>query len=277
MPELPEVEITARGVGQHLLGQVLERTTVRERRLRWPVPAEVARCDGLPLNAVQRRSKYLILHFEQQALIIHLGMSGSLKVVDPTVPLEKHDHIEWLFRAGDGRQRALRYNDPRRFGSVDHVLTTEGWEAQCARFAALGPEPFSGAFTPEGFFKATRGKRVSIKALLLAGHAVVGVGNIYACEALFRSSIRPGRAAGRLSRADCSRLHQAVVAVLGEAIERGGSTLRNFSAVNGELGHFQTHCDVYGREGEPCKRCGGIVKRRVMNQRSTFYCPGCQA
>lgn len=277
MPELPEVEITARGVGQHVLGHILERTTVRERRLRWPVPAEVAQCDGRRLNAVQRRSKYLILHFEQQALVIHLGMSGSLKVVDPAVPWEKHDHIEWLFCTVDGRRHALRYNDPRRFGSVDHVETGDGWELGFTRFAALGPEPFSDLFTPEELFKATRGKRVSIKALLLAGHAVVGVGNIYACEALFRSAIRPGRAAGRLSRADCTRLHQAVVDVLGEAIERGGSTLRNFSAVNGELGHFQTHCDVYGREGQPCKRCGGHVKRRVMNQRSTFYCPGCQA
>ncbi|MCQ8897432.1 bifunctional DNA-formamidopyrimidine glycosylase/DNA-(apurinic or apyrimidinic site) lyase [Limnobacter humi] len=277
MPELPEVEITARGVGQHVLGHLLERTTVLERRLRWPVPDAVNLCNGWTLDSVTRRSKYLVMQFGQQALVVHLGMSGSLKVVDPAAPLEKHDHIEWLFRAADGRHCALRYNDPRRFGSVEHVAVTAGWEARFQRFSALGPEPFSADFTPQGLFKATRGKRVSIKALLLAGHAVVGVGNIYACEALFRSAIRPGRAAGRLSRADCVRLHQAVVAVLGEAIERGGSTLRNFSAVNGELGHFQTHCDVYGREGEPCKRCGATVKRRVMNQRSTFYCPGCQA
>ena len=170
----------------------------------------------------------------------------------------------------------ITFNDPRRFGSVEYVSKAPGWEHAFVRFSKLGPEPFSDLFTPESFFKATRGKKVSIKALLLSGLAVVGVGNIYACEALFRSAIRPGKAAGRLSRAEVSALHAAVVAVLAEAIERGGSTLRNFQAIDGELGHFQLHCDVYGREGQLCKRCGATVKRRVMNQRSTFYCAGCQ-
>ena len=271
MPELPEVEITKRGVDLHFTGQRLLACTVRQPRLRWPVPVQVQSCVKQILQGVERRSKYMLMDFGGQVLVVHLGMSGSMKIVSASTPWDKHDHIEWNF--GD---KVLRYNDPRRFGSVEYVEKAPGWEDSFVRFAKLGPEPFSDAFTPESFFKATRGKKVSIKALLLSGFAVVGVGNIYACEALFRSAIRPGKAAGRLSRANAQALHAAVVAVLTEAIERGGSTLRNFQAIDGELGHFQLHCDVYGREGQPCKRCGALVKRRVMNQRSTFYCAQCQ-
>lgn len=271
MPELPEVEITKRGVALHFSGQRLSACTVRQPSLRWPVPASVHYCVGQVLLSVERKSKYMLMDFGEHVLVVHLGMSGSMKIVSASAAWDKHDHIEWRFG-----EKALRYNDPRRFGSVEHVLNAPGWEEQFARFSKLGPEPFGDAFTPEGFYIATRGKKVSIKALLLSGLAVVGVGNIYACEALFRSRIRPGKAAGRLSRANVSELHAAVLAVLTEAIERGGSTLRNFQAIDGELGHFQLHCDVYGREGLACKRCGGTVKRRVMNQRSTFYCAGCQ-
>ncbi|HEX4878991.1 MAG TPA: bifunctional DNA-formamidopyrimidine glycosylase/DNA-(apurinic or apyrimidinic site) lyase [Limnobacter sp.] len=271
MPELPEVEITKRGVAQHFEGQRLLKCTVREPRLRWPVSADVLRCEGEVLEQVSRRSKYMLMHFGQHALVVHLGMSGSMRIVDEHSPWEKHDHIEWHFGA-----KVLRYNDPRRFGSVEYVHAVPGWQTQYTRFGRLGPEPFEAAFTPSGLFAATRRKKVSIKALLLSGEAVVGVGNIYACEALFRARIRPGKAAGRISRQQADALHSAVVAVLGEAIERGGSTLRNFQAIDGELGHFQLHCDVYGREGEMCHRCRGVVKRRVMSQRSTFYCAGCQ-
>ena len=271
MPELPEVEITKRGVAQHFSGQRLLACTVRQPRLRWPVSTDVQSCVKQVLCAVQRRSKYLVMDFGVHALVVHLGMSGSMKIVNADTPWDKHDHIEWNFG-----EKVLRYNDPRRFGSVEYVQKDPGWEGRFLRFSRLGPEPFDGGFTPESFFKATRGKKVSIKALLLSGMAVVGVGNIYACEALFRSAIRPGKAAGRLSRANAVALHAAVVSVLAEAIERGGSTLRNFQAIDGELGHFQLHCDVYGREGLPCKRCAAIVKRRVMNQRSTFYCAQCQ-
>ncbi|HEX4919065.1 MAG TPA: bifunctional DNA-formamidopyrimidine glycosylase/DNA-(apurinic or apyrimidinic site) lyase [Limnobacter sp.] len=271
MPELPEVEITKRGVAQHFEGQRLLKCTVREPRLRWPVSEAVHQCEGEVLAQVSRRSKYMLMHFEAHALVVHLGMSGSMRIVDKNTPWEKHDHIEWDFGT-----KVLRYNDPRRFGSVEYVDAVPGWQAQHARFARLGPEPFDLAFTPGTLFAATRGKKVSIKALLLGGEAVVGVGNIYACEALFRARIRPGKAAGRISRLQAHALHAAVVAVLGEAIERGGSTLRNFQAIDGELGHFQLHCDVYGREGAICHRCHGVVKRRMMNQRSTFYCAGCQ-
>lgn len=271
MPELPEVEITKRGVALHFTGQRLLTCVVRQPRLRWPVPVEVQSCVKQVLQGVGRRSKYMLMDFGEHVLVVHLGMSGSMKIVSANTPWDKHDHIEWNFG-----EKVLRYNDPRRFGSVEYAAKTPGWESMFTRFAKLGPEPFSDAFTAESFFKATRGKKISIKALLLSGLAVVGVGNIYACEALFRSEIRPGKAAGRLSRANTAALHTAVVAVLAEAIERGGSTLRNFQAIDGELGHFQLHCDVYGREGQPCKRCGGVVKRRVMNQRSTFYCAQCQ-
>ena len=271
MPELPEVEITKRGVALHFAGRTLLSCTVRQPRLRWPVSPTIQGCVGHVLLAVQRRSKYMLMDFGDQLLVVHLGMSGSMRIVQASSPWQTHDHIEWHFG-----EQVLRYNDPRRFGSVEHVVKLPGWESTFSRFARLGPEPFDAQFTPEGFFKATRGKNVSIKALLLSGMAVVGVGNIYACEALFRSGIRPGKAARRLSRANASALHRHIIDVLSEAIERGGSTLRNFQAIDGELGHFQLHCDVYGREGLPCKRCGLLVKRKVMNQRSTFYCAGCQ-
>ena len=271
MPELPEVEITKRGVAQHFSGQRLLLCTVRQPRLRWAVSTDVQHCVEHVLVNVERRSKYMMMDFGEHVLVVHLGMSGSMKIVDAQTPWDKHDHIEWKFG-----EKVLRYNDPRRFGSVEYVKKEAGWELGFVRFAKLGPEPFSELFTPQSLFAATRGKKVSIKALLLSGAAVVGVGNIYACEALFRSAIRPGRAAGRLTRTNAADLHQAIVAVLGEAIERGGSTLRNFQAIDGELGHFQLHCDVYGREGQPCKCCGAVVRRRVMNQRSTFFCAQCQ-
>jgi formamidopyrimidine-DNA glycosylase len=271
MPELPEVEITKRGVALHFIGKCLLTCTVRQPHLRWLVSNKIQYCVNHVLQNVERRSKYVLMDFGNHVLVIHLGMSGSMKIVDGNAPWEKHDHIEWNFGV-----KVLRYNDPRRFGSVEYVTKVKGWEDSFVRFSRLGPEPFSDAFTPESFFLLMRGKKMSIKALLLSGVAVVGVGNIYACEALFRSAIRPGKAAGRLSRSNSIALHAAVLAVLAEAIERGGSTLRNFQAIDGELGHFQLHCDVYGREGQPCKYCGEKIKRRVINQRSTFYCARCQ-
>lgn len=288
MPELPEVEITKRGVEAKFRGNTLRELTVRQAKLRWPVPESIQVCVGLPLVALARRSKYLLMDFGQHVLVVHLGMSGSLKIVRPEQPWEKHDHIQWLFDSGLGAG-ALRLNDPRRFGSVEYFekLPSNSFNdalpemqadpyAHFARFAALGPEPFSDAFQPEPFYQSLRERKQSIKSLLLSGKAVVGVGNIYACEALFRSAISPGRSASRVTRPQATLLHQSIVNVLSEAIERGGSTLRNFQAIDGELGHFQLHCDVYGRAGEKCKRCEGVIKRRVMGQRGTFYCPKCQ-
>lgn len=217
------------------------------------------------------------MDFGQQILVVHLGMSGALKIVEATSPWDKHDHIQWVFP-----HAALRYNDPRRFGSVEWAgrlstdKTLQQWQCRHPRFARLGPEPFSAGFNPQQLFKVTRTKQVHVKSLLLSGQAVVGVGNIYACEALFRSGISPSLAAGRLTRAQAVRLHTAVVAVLTQAIENGGSSLKNFHAIDGELGNFQLQCDVYGREGLPCRVCKQAVLRTTMAQRSTFYCARCQ-
>lgn len=269
MPELPEVEITKRGVSQRFKGDLLLELTVRQPKLRWPVPDQVQDAVGQVLRDVDRRSKYVLMDFADQWQMIHLGMSGALRIVVPDEPWLKHDHIQWRFSSG-----ALRLHDPRRFGSVE--WTTPEAAACHPRLASLGVEPFSSEFTPTSLFKATRGRKMSIKALLLSGKAVVGVGNIYASEALFRSRIRPGRAAGRLSLKQAVALHREVIDVLSEAIERGGSTLKDFHAIDGELGYFQLHCLVYGRDGQPCKLCGTPIKKVVMGQRSTFYCPSCQ-
>lgn len=275
MPELPEVEITRRGVQAHFHDCHLKGLTVRQPRLRWVVPQTVQCCVGRRLTHVLRRSKYLVLDFEGEVLVVHLGMSGSLKIVDRGVSWDKHDHLEWDFGS-----RVLRYNDPRRFGSVEHVNQADvpiNLDRLLPKFGALGPEPFSPEFQPDTFYKALHSRKAPIKAVLLGGLAVVGVGNIYACEALFRAHIRPGRSASRVTKAEAVALHGHIVDVLAEAIERGGSTLRNFQAIDGELGHFQLHSDVYGREGLACKRCeGGVIKRRVLAQRGTFYCPSCQ-
>lgn len=270
MPELPEVEITRRGVSQRFLGEKLLELTVRQPRLRWPVPDEVHDSVGQTLREVSRRSKYVLMDFGPQWQMIHLGMSGALRIVLPDEPWLKHDHVEWRFSTG-----ALRLHDPRRFGSVE--FTSPEGAATHPRLAGLGVEPFSEKFTPEYLYKATRRRTMSIKAFLLGGKAVVGVGNIYASESLFRSGIRPGRAAGRITKAQAVALHSEVVAVLGEAIERGGSTLKDFHAIDGELGYFQLHCMVYGRNGQPCKVCSTPIKKVVMGQRSTFYCSVCQS
>ncbi|MDX1669178.1 MAG: bifunctional DNA-formamidopyrimidine glycosylase/DNA-(apurinic or apyrimidinic site) lyase [Limnobacter sp.] len=269
MPELPEVEITKRGVCKHFKEQTLLELTVRQPQLRWRIPDQVQDCVGHSLQQVQRRSKYMILDFGQQWQLVHLGMSGAIRIVDPQEDWLKHDHVQWRFETG-----AMRLNDPRRFGSVEWVHAEGAFEHP--RLANLGLEPFSSDFTAEYLFQKTRNKKQNVKAFLLAGHAVVGVGNIYASEALFRSGIRPGKSAGRLTRQQADRLQREVQAVLAEAIDRGGSTLRDFHAIDGELGYFQLQCMVYGREGLPCKVCTSAIKKKVIGQRSTFYCPTCQ-
>lgn len=269
MPELPEVEITRRGVRNRFKGEALLEMTIRQPLLRWPIPKEVQSCVGLIMQEVDRRSKYMVMDFGAQWQMVHLGMSGALRIVQANDPWLKHDHVQWRFESG-----ALRLHDPRRFGSVEWTLSETA--GSHPRLASLGVEPLSAAFTVEHLYQQTRGKRLSVKAFLLAGKAVVGVGNIYASEALFRSKIRPGKAAGRLTRMQVHALHTEVKAVLAEAIERGGSTLKDFHAIDGELGYFQLHCMVYGRDGLPCKVCSTPIKKRVMGQRSTFYCPNCQ-
>lgn len=272
MPELPEVEVTRQGVQSRFAGRRLTAVEVRQAQLRTAVPvSRLTALTGEVLLGTRRRSKYLLMDFPNAAVLVHLGMSGALRVVPTASPWQLHEHVQLSF--GD---LALRLHDPRRFGAVD-VLSAGMAALSHARLQGLGVEPLTPDFTPDTLYTASRGRRQSCKAFLLAGQAVVGVGNIYASESLFRAAIRPGRAAGRLTRPDCERLHAAIVAVLTEAVAAGGSSLRDFAGVSGELGHFQTRALVYDRAGEPCRRCTTPIRRVVHGQRSSFYCPVCQA
>ena len=269
MPELPEVETTRRGIEPHVLGRVVRRVLLRERRLRWPVPDTVTvGLIDLPVERVRRRAKYLLLDNSRGSAIVHLGMSGSLRVLDVDVPLKAHDH--WDLVLDDGR--LLRYNDPRRFGCL---LWQPAREVH-PLLAQLGPEPFDGGFDGGYLYARAHGRSGPVKHFLMDQAIVVGVGNIYAAEALFRAGIDPRRAAGRVSRARFEALAQAVKAILGHAIERGGTTLRDFLRPDGEPGYFEQELQVYGRAGEPCRVCGAPVASVRLGQRSSFYCPRCQ-
>lgn len=271
MPELPEVETTRRGISRLISGKQIAEVKIHDARLRWPVPGRQLQqqLPGGSFKDVQRRAKYLLLDTGHGHVIIHLGMSGSLRVLDAGTPLEKHDHVEICFT----NRQTLRLRDPRRFGAV---LWTTDDPNRHALIASLGPEPLSDDFSAEHLFNTTRKRRVAIKNLIMDPRQVVGVGNIYACESLFRAGIRPGRAAGRLSRKDCSRLVSEIRQVLSDAIQAGGTTLRDFSNTDGQPGYFSQSLFVYGRESEPCLQCSTAIKRRVISQRSTFYCPVCQ-
>lgn len=269
MPELPEVEITRRGIAPALRNRTITGVIVREPRLRWRVPARLADAlVGARVQAVRRRAKYLLLDCERGTLIVHLGMSGSLRIVRAAEPPGRYDHFD--LAVGD---RALRLRDPRRFGAV---LWHIGDPARHPLLARLGVEPLSAAFTGAQLHAATRGRRAAIKLALMDHKVVVGVGNIYANESLFRARIHPRTAAGRLSREHCERLAEAVRATLRDALSAGGSTLRDFVRADGSPGYFQQRYFVYGREGAPCQRCGTAVRRILQGQRSTWYCPTCQ-
>jgi formamidopyrimidine-DNA glycosylase len=269
MPELPEVETTRRGVEPHLIGHTVRDVVVREGRLRWNVPPHLAdTLRGLVVQSVERRAKYLLIGFTTGTLIIHLGMSGSLRVIDPGLAPQKHDHID--LRLDD---RLLRYRDPRRFGAV---LWHIGPIELHPLLSKLGPEPLGADFDGGVLYRASRGKRVAVKLLLMNNSVVVGVGNIYANEALFAAGIHPARQAGQLSRGDCDRLAAAIRDILARAIDAGGSTLRDFVDAEGKPGYFQQTYHVYGRTDERCHRCGAPICHLRQGQRSTFYCPGCQ-
>ncbi len=270
MPELPEVEITRIGVESHFLNCKLTEVEVRQAQLRWPVDIEWSSFAGQMLQAVKRRSKYLLLEFSTGSVAIHLGMSGSLRVLSVESPWQLHEHLQFVFG-----KKVLRLYDPRRFGSVFAIGQHEKIAIH-PRFLHLGVEPFSQQFSPLHLYAASRGKSLSCKAFLLQAKAVVGVGNIYASESLFRAGIRPTRAAGQLTQNDCQLLFKAILDVLSEAIDAGGSSLRNFADVAGELGCFQTKTSVYDRESMPCKTCKTPIRRITQNQRSTFYCSVCQ-
>jgi formamidopyrimidine-DNA glycosylase len=268
MPELPEVEVTRRGLAPQLAGRVISGVAVREPRLRWRVPREVLALAGRSVKTIRRRGKYLLLDCGDGHLILHLGMSGSLRVLPPGTPPGKHDHVDLVF--GD---RMLRLRDPRRFGAV---LWTAGEVSAHPLLAHLGVEPLSRALTPERLFAMTRAHRTAIKHFLMDARRIVGVGNIYAAESLFRAGISPRRSANRISRDDAKRLTAAIKDTLRAAIRAGGSTLRDFVGSDGGAGYAQQRHYVYDRAGKRCRRCRTPIRQLVQGQRSTYYCPTCQ-
>jgi len=270
VPELPEVETIRRGLQPHVAGRIITTVTVREPRLRWPVPADLAqRLTGQRIAAVQRRGKYLLFDLERLRLLVHLGMSGRLWVLSADVAPVKHDHLD--LQLDDGR--LLRFHDPRRFGAV---LPVDGGGLDHPLLAGMGPEPDAPAFNADYLYRLSRGRSLAVKNLLMDGRVVVGVGNIYASESLFRAGIRPATAAGRVSRPRYARLVAAVHETLARAIHQGGTTLRDFAGAHGEAGYFQQELMAYGRDGQPCRVCGDVIRRQLIGQRSSFYCPTCQ-
>jgi formamidopyrimidine-DNA glycosylase len=261
VPELPEVETTRRGI---------EPLSILEPRLRWPVdPALPALVAGQQVTAVQRRAKYLLLNLEHHSLLWHLGMSGSLRVLPQETPRLTHDHVDLHLDSG----LTLRFNDPRRFGSL-HLISGDPSQHRLLRH--LAPEPLGPQFDAEYLYRSTRKRRVAIKQLLMNSRLVVGVGNIYASEALFRAGLRPRRAARSLDRDDCARLVKGIRTVLSMAVRSGGTTLRDYVRADGTPGYFRRKLYVYEREGQACRRCGTPIRQLVQGQRSTYYCPTCQ-
>ena len=268
MPELPEVEVTRRGIAPHLAGRRISAVEVREPRLRWPVPQTVRKLAGRTVRAIRRRGKYLLFDCGDGHLIVHLGMSGSLRVLPFGTPAQKHDHFDLVL--GD---RLLRLRDPRRFGAV---LWTAGEVAAHPLLAHLGVEPLSRRFAPPGLYLLIKGQKISIKQFLMDGRRIVGVGNIYANESLFHAGIHPLTPARRLSLERCAALSRAIKETLRQAIRAGGSSLRDFVGADGHPGEFQTRYWVYDRAGLPCRRCGTPVRRVVQGARATYFCPACQ-
>ena len=281
MPELPEVETTRLGLLPSVQGRRIATVTVRDRRLRWPIPKNLAKLlSGKTVTDISRRGKYLLWHCRiantsndrRGYLLSHLGMSGSLRVIDASdvnrTP-QKHDHVDIAFENGT----TIRYTDPRRFGAM---LWIAGDSPKHVLLDALGPEPLSDDFDGAHLLAAGKGRAVSVKEFIMNSHVVVGVGNIYASEALFRAGIHPTRPAGKVSRARYVRLADAIKYTLQSAIHAGGSSLRNYVQANGELGYFQVNASVYDREGLPCRVCGSDIRALRQGQRSTYYCARCQ-
>ena len=269
MPELPEVETTRRGLHGYCVGQPVRSVTVRDRRLRWPVPEDLHDIvAGQKIESLERRAKYLLFRFSHGTLLGHLGMSGSLRVLLDEEPPAKHDHIDIVLESG----AVLRYNDPRRFGCFLWFPTGE----PVSLLEHLGPEPLSAEFDGERLHTLSRRRKVAVKNFIMDGSTVVGVGNIYANESLFLAGIRPDRAAHRISRARYDLLAEEIKSVLTNAIDVGGTTLRDFVGGDGKPGYFAQQLYVYGRGGEPCKRCGEPLKDKVIGQRATVFCIACQ-
>jgi len=270
MPELPEVETTRRGIAPALIGRRVVEVVIRDRRLRWPIANDLeSRLRDEIVRRVERRAKYILIGFDTGTLILHLGMSGSLRILNAGVAPRPHDHWDIVLDSG----RVLRFHDPRRFGSA-HWTGTD--PEQHALLKKLAPEPLSDAFDPAYLHRTTRGRAVAIKQFIMNSQVVVGVGNIYASEALFRAGISPRRAARRLTRSESHTLTCAIKAVLAEAIDIGGTTLRDYVNPEGVPGYFRQKLFVYERGGEPCRVCRAPVKQFIQGQRSTYWCATCQ-
>ena len=274
MPELPEVETTRRGLAPHLEGARVERVLLRRPDLRWPIPADVAeRLPGQRIDAVRRRAKYLLLDTAAGSAVLHLGMSGSLRVLPQDLPPGRHDHVDIaLAPAAGGDRRVLRLTDPRRFGAL---LWQPPGETH-PLLAHLGPEPLGADFGGDHLFRLSRGRRAPVKAFLMDQQVVVGVGNIYVAEALFASGVSPLRPAGKVSRERYARIAGEIRRVLAQAITRGGTTLRDFISPDGAPGYFEQELSAYGRGGQPCRRCGRPLRQASIAQRATVWCGSCQ-
>ncbi|AMO58541.1 5-hydroxymethyluracil DNA glycosylase [Endozoicomonas montiporae] len=270
MPELPEVETTRRGIMPHIVGQTVDSVVVRNPKLRWPVPDNLPELlAGKVIESVSRRAKYLVIKVADGHLLIHLGMSGSLRMVSNNEPVKKHDHVDILFSNGS----CLRYHDPRRFGAV---LWSEAPVYEHKLIKQLGPEPLSDDFSGSLLYRLSRNKSQAVKTFIMDSHVVVGVGNIYASEALFKAGIRPEKPAGKISKARYERLADCIKTTLAKAIKQGGTTLRDFVGGDGKPGYFKQQLAVYGRAGKPCIRCQSPVTEIRLGNRSTFYCKKCQ-
>ena len=269
MPELPEVETTRLGL-LSLQGQLIEAVVIRQPALRWPIPTQLAQIlPGQRLHALTRRAKYILAHFDSGTLLLHLGMSGRLCLLPRDEAAGKHDHFDIRFTDG----RVLRLRDPRRFGAV---LWTEEDSARHVLLNSLGPEPLEDAFSGDWLYRKLRTRSAPIKNALMDSHLVVGVGNIYASESLFRARIDPRKPAHKLSQADCDCLVHEIKSTLHDALQAGGSSLRDFFGADGNPGYFQQNYFVYGRSGQACRICAGTIANIKLGQRSTFYCAACQ-
>jgi formamidopyrimidine-DNA glycosylase len=270
MPELPEVETTRRGIAPLIVGKTIVSAVTRAAGLRWPFPPRLGELlAGQTISAVDRRAKYLLLRCEKGTLILHLGMTGHLRVVSQRVPVGRHDHLDLLFTDGS----CLRFNDSRRFGAL--LWTSDDPEAH-PLLAGLGPEPFAEGMSGDRLYRLSRGRKTAVKSFIMDQQVVVGVGNIYASEALYRAGIDPARNAGRVGLVRYRRLAAAIREVLGEAIAAGGTTIRDFSDSEGRPGYFALRLQVYGRSGDPCPRCGQAIRQSRIGQRSTYFCRACQ-
>ncbi|MDB1122460.1 bifunctional DNA-formamidopyrimidine glycosylase/DNA-(apurinic or apyrimidinic site) lyase [Vibrio algarum] len=268
MPELPEVEVSRMGITPHLSGKTIKKIIIRQPKLRWMIPEELSQLSGQVILSIQRRAKYLLLKTEKGSIIVHLGMSGSLRVLHEGHEPSKHDHVDLLLTDGT----ILRYNDPRRFGA----WLWQDKEQEHELFKHLGPEPLEESFNADYMLEKAQGKRVSMKQFIMDNKVVVGVGNIYANEALFLAKIHPETAAGKLKSSKWNKLVEVIKQVLATAIKQGGTTLKDFSQADGKPGYFAQELRVYGKAGEPCPICGESIQQLKIGQRNSYFCEKCQ-